>query len=96
MPRSGRPQFRLDGGAEDGLGVEPLGQGEGAPAESGPEVIAAALILGCNSIDIFFIPESVPEPVSSHVWRFHLTHVNISILCLSKLSQNLFQGTTRK
>ena len=30
MPR-GRPQLRLDGGAEDGLGVQPLGQG-GAPA----------------------------------------------------------------
>ena len=43
MPRC-RPQFRLDGGAEDGLGVQPLGQG-GAPAESGSEVITAAPIL---------------------------------------------------
>ena len=51
VPR-GRPQLRLDGGAEDGLGVQPLGQG-GAPAKSGcSEATTTAPILGCNSIDI--------------------------------------------
>ena len=46
---------------------------DGDPHHVGGEdkvVAGEAKGLGCNSIDISFAPESVPEPVPSHVWSF--------------------------
>ena len=62
MPLLLLPGIVLVGGPEGVHGAVRAGRGGVERVESGG--------LGCNSIDIFFGPESGPEPDLSPVWGF--------------------------